>query len=794
MGQTTSSPIGVSTHGQAFTQTEYTRQIMDQLLNYMIKQLSIRDLLHMSKESECKKYVLFKANAIYQYFYELRIFPTKDSKGLLTFRKVDDLVNPKGEQEKERQSLCLIVAYFYTRIFQIYGALALTLIDDMNAMTSSGIMQLPSTSDARLLTPGYYPQNPYYSKGGAPYYDDRRDDRNYDRGYRRYDSRDMKDLKNFEWIRSFLTTEYTSGLGFKTRYTGSSDSKGDIYLKIEDVLRDKDDRVIATYDEDRSVYFKQSAVFSIATAGMNKYATLELYTLLSPGEIKIKTNKLKFTNQYGEQSSTDEFELTFYVERQEVNGKTTYIIKNKEPKNIVEFLDGYFSPIIKYIKERIKIHKDSENRTRVTTGRRSEEGITSHLRLEKMIEDLTIRKPLGHCIARALQLLKTDPYSKEPGISQICSATFADNKRAGVVKPGAPLSEDAGLFALANLFYDTIVIGSPNLTIGEKKIDNKSTMDEYIAFMTTLARQYTIEKGPRTTEEYKKGLSSIIDTRDKEFCDKPEDIPLSAKTSTKVQAIVKTMFEAQVAHAAECFKIIAMLFHITYDPTTKKPIAMKLNDNLITKGFPELERINRITRELLVKYYTNCEDKYREGMGHILIEKKATKNMTNAAAKAEANAKARAIANEIAAKEKEKAAKAQAKAAVEAKAIADAAAAEAELQAKIIIQKAAQERYDTLRRQAIVKRAAEQQAKVERQQDRIAKTAAAQKAQQEKEARLKKEADELTVAAEDAKKKAIAAQTIAKAAGDVLTIRRAAMLEAKAASAKPVVSTPGRPL
>ena len=52
----------------------------------------------------------------------------------------------------------------------------------------------------------------------------------------------------------------------------------------------------------------------------------------------------------------------------------------------------------------------------------------------------------------------------------------------------------------------------------------------------------------------------------------------------------------------------------------------------------------------------------------------------------------------------------------------------------------------------------------------------------------------MTVAAEDAKKKAIAAQTIAKAAGDVLTIRRAAMLEAKAASAKPVVSTPGRPL
>ena len=132
MGSSSSSPIDGITHAQAFDKNEYTRMIMDELLNYMIKQLSVRDLLHMSKESECKKYVLFKANAIYQHFYELRVFPEKDAKGLLTFRRVEDLVNPKGEQEKERQSLCLIVAYFYTRIFQIYGALALTLIDDMN--------------------------------------------------------------------------------------------------------------------------------------------------------------------------------------------------------------------------------------------------------------------------------------------------------------------------------------------------------------------------------------------------------------------------------------------------------------------------------------------------------------------------------------------------------------------------------------------------------------------------------------------------------------------------------------
>jgi len=162
MGTGSSSPLGTTpgigtTHLAAFTNTEQTRHLMNEILNYMIKQVSVRDLLHMSKSSECKKYVLFKANSLYQYFHELRVFPSTDSRGLLTFRKVDDLVNPKGDMDKERQSLCLIIAYFYTRVFQIYGALALTLVDDMNFMTSTGFTSiLPSDLDARKSTPGYY--------------------------------------------------------------------------------------------------------------------------------------------------------------------------------------------------------------------------------------------------------------------------------------------------------------------------------------------------------------------------------------------------------------------------------------------------------------------------------------------------------------------------------------------------------------------------------------------------------------------------------------------------------------
>jgi hypothetical protein len=702
MGSSSSSMAEAATHGQAFSQTENTRQIMDTLLNYMIKQLSIRDLLQMSNPSECKKYVLFKANSIYQYFYELRIFPTKDSRGILTFRKVDDLVNPKGEKEKERQSLCLIVAYFYTRIFQIYGALALTVIDDMNAMTSSGMMSLPSVTDARLRTPGHYPQSPYYGKGGvgdfaAPLRDDYarlRDD------YARQEAlRDPKNaLHNFKWIRSYLTSDYSSSLGFKTEFKGSLSEPGVVYLKLESNIKNSTPRLES----------RQDAIFYIGISGMkDNPAILEVYTRYSSLDgIEVQTKTLSFMNKYQEKITTNQFEKKFKVESQEDGGKTTYFIKKERSRvDVSEYLNDYFSTITQYLKDAIKVHKDASNsNSRIApTTRRSEEGITNHLKVEKMIDDLTTKKPLGHCIARALQLLKTEPFQNEPGISQICNATFADNKRTGVVKRGAPLSDSPGLFALANLFYDTIMIGSEQLTIG------KNSMEQYVAFMKTLSKQY--EADDTSTEYQKSGLSGIRDKRDEKLCgNNKEDIRLTLDTTNKVYDIVKSMFQAQVKHAAECLKIINRLFNITYDKT--KPISIKLHDNLISKGFPELESINRDARELLIQYYTNCENKYIQGMTLVLNEQKAKKEAANAATKAKANANAAA------------------KAKVD-------AALRAEAQRKIETQQLAAENKlaDAKKEQARII-AAQQATQAERQDAYRAKKAEEQRVEQERRARM----------------------------------------------------------
>ena len=665
MGAGSSNPLGATpgigtTHIAAFTNTEHTRQLMNEIFKYMLNQVSVRDLLQMSKAEECKKYVLFKANSLYQYFHELRIFPSTDSRGLLTFRKVDDLVSPTGDMAKERQSLCLVIAYFYTRVFQIYGALALTLIDDMNFMTSTGLTSFaPSDSDARKITPGFIAQS---SSGGAV----------------NQSSFEKVNFKHFKWIRSFLIADVSS-IGYKTRYVGSEDSKGYVFFKLDDTFKDdltKDAKSIPSYSVDSLLSSVQVSQFKIGITGSKDYFSFDIYTQIGPETITVRTGKLTFKNVHDETITTERFVKKFSVEFQQGGNNTskgTYVIKDATISDVSAYLTELLSQVIVYLKSAVKQRKESTyftSESRNKTVEKSETGISEHLKLQKMITALSKDRPLGHCIARALQLLKAEPFDNGTSISQICRVKFSDEKedkvsnRIALPKKGKALSDNPGLFALANLFYDTISIGSPKLTIGRSKDANgKSTFDNYVTFMRNMAMLYGDDiKDESKLEEA--GLSSISNKRDAEFCKSDDDIRVSAPATKQIHAIVKTMFQAQIDHGADCYKIINKLFSIQYDQSTKRPVMFKLNNNLIVKGFPELERINAEARNLLVNYYTDCEKKYIQGMKFVLDDKKSKNDAATAQTQAQATKAAQATAQPKAAPQTTTSAQVQPKATV----------------------------------------------------------------------------------------------------------------------------------
>ena len=135
--------IPTDTRAGILQQTTDTRIIMDEILKYSIKELNIKDFVLMSNPNQCKKYVIFFSNDLYKKFYQMHLLPTRDKKGTIVFQKIDELVAPQSEKEvKDTQSLCFIISFFYVRIFQIYGAVALTVIDDLTFMADKGLLQV----------------------------------------------------------------------------------------------------------------------------------------------------------------------------------------------------------------------------------------------------------------------------------------------------------------------------------------------------------------------------------------------------------------------------------------------------------------------------------------------------------------------------------------------------------------------------------------------------------------------------------------------------------------------------
>jgi hypothetical protein len=119
-------------------------------------------------------------------------------------------------------------------------------------------------------------------------------------------------------------------------------------------------------------------------------------------------------------------------------------------------------------------------------------------------------------------------------------------------------------------------------------------------------------------ETIKSGLKGIRNKRDSDFCKGIDgNIVIPTNVVRNVYDVVNQLYQTQVRHAAECGKIVRLLFDIQRDKSSGR-YRISLSDNIIKKGFPEIERVNYLARQLLVNYYSKCEMTYLKGMKIVL--------------------------------------------------------------------------------------------------------------------------------------------------------------------------------
>jgi len=116
---------GLSTGG---TSTVEVKNILNTILRDMFNRTDLVDLYSLADPDQCSKYIVVGAKSLEKLFVSINLEPRLGKDGQVFFQKLDGLrkASPlRGEQE----NTCKMLAFFFIRIFRIYGALALSIID-----------------------------------------------------------------------------------------------------------------------------------------------------------------------------------------------------------------------------------------------------------------------------------------------------------------------------------------------------------------------------------------------------------------------------------------------------------------------------------------------------------------------------------------------------------------------------------------------------------------------------------------------------------------------------------------
>jgi hypothetical protein len=574
MGNSTSAIIKTIDREKLFAATKSTRILMDTLLEYLLQKLNMKDFFILSSPTECKKYVMALAGTLDTIFYELKIVPDAKKDGTIYFRPTKELTEPTGDRQKAtRQSLCVILSYFYTRIFQIFGALALSVMDEASSIIDSGLTGAIKGDMLRLR--GYDPTDIRVKYGG-----------------------NLDNLGSFSFLKDYLSKEETQyGHLFKSaprtmsflKKSGSVDwgagpgTRGTLYIGLKGVK--------------------------------NKFIEIDLIATASGGiasnTIRINVGDLRVAGvKYNIPAEVTE--KTLYIER-EMPG-APYVMRDDTTKNAVEGIYEVVEKVVRWVQEKDYGRDLSEpavaaDKYYTTT---YTEGVLDPLRVDKTIYALTKYKPLAHCVARAMQLLNAKPIEGKEAFSSVCKRKFLETStgvaRSGLPAPGEPIDKSPGLYALNQLFFDAVKYGLPEISM------KSTTLEQYRAFLKEMAVAFN-DTGMTDPEK-------MSDVKSRQGCESGADMSIAVKPEAvgSIYAIIKRLYEVQLAHTANAGKIIGQLFLIKYEKSIGR-YSFSIHPNIFKKGIIEIERINAEARAVLINYYSSCEGLYKIGKERVLASK-----------------------------------------------------------------------------------------------------------------------------------------------------------------------------
>lgn len=571
MGATQSSAM--PSREEILRKTKGGRDIVNQLFDWMVSRVDLQELYSLANPEQCKKYVFVTADALDIFFKKIQLEPKEGPRGTIYFAKTDDITeDPLKDSAKGRyrRIICLKLAFLYIRIFQVFAALALSILDvdpqaEIKLYDELGRYRahednIPLFGPRRATRGGAIPLS-IQLDGPLKLFRSSLDEVPEDRRFFKFgyypvyvESTPLNsDTLNIRY--QYSTKDGSRQLKGRMR-VDYREAEDEIYLRLSDI-RDPKDKLVAE-------------------------------------------SVLKFTR--GEKRRDDDFKPI---------GQPYRDVKNKQ--GFAQALDTFFKAIVRgeYVDRRDQ-ERNEYGRFKPVEDKEMR-GVSEGLHTKKLMEAFRKTVPVkAHCVSRALQLLSEKglqtAFPKEI-YSSICQTKFMTNNQS-LPPSGETVMKSYGMYALAQLFYDTLPDVAPAISAQTKEQYNKFLKQMKIVF----EEEQADKSSPKTLLDIKNKLPSGVCS--KEAIDHTLKIQ-NRDVIRQVRSYAIKMIQEQITHTANVMKVLKKLFLLPIE--SGKPL--QIHPNVKKNGLEEVNKIAAEAREVLIDYYSKCEIMYRQGVDVISANK-----------------------------------------------------------------------------------------------------------------------------------------------------------------------------
>jgi hypothetical protein len=621
MGQAVGKPQ--ITREQLLKSTASSRDFTNRLFKLMIKELTPEDFLKLGRPQECRNFIFMMSSSLQNLFESLRIRPArKGDSGVIIFQKVDDLRKKLGPEGRE---LCLIIAYYYIRIFQIFGSLAISILDDPSAGQVLGAIRYAPAAQQRRVIPGRRGPFPLPLSGGA--------NPNFFRGAPNKEFAPLAALLDNPEIDPtsrrlafrFSGTEIILFPGRLDQVTRRSQnlrmSLDSTYNNIYGNLQIQ--RLSREQEEPRRLRFTMTN-FRIVNPAIEAAILKKINSQIGSYKSQADINSVDFGESYQLTNGED------FVNYMETQFDKVVQMANKIEQQPNLRLDELIGARERRLLERQPVYRDEhydgmrrhmERRDEPAGLQRDVVGVPKILQNEFIIQTLKSisgqdtragQKTVSLCVARALQLLDANTLAlprPKSAMSSVCLGRFADMP-ASTPQPGQSLDKVTGLKALDQL-YST----KPAISQKDEITVQKDNPAEYAAFLQQISAVF----GRPTSATQLTSLDSIIAkdpacpaTAMKQYLQITDE-----KSIRIIMGFVNQLFARQMAHTQRVLKFFReKLFRIVKHSGGLPDI--ELHPFILRGGVDSLTILSREARQILLEYYKGCEETYQQGVQAIL--------------------------------------------------------------------------------------------------------------------------------------------------------------------------------